>query len=173
MKIEEKKQIVDELREKFSRSKVVIVTDYKGLDVTAITQLRRVLREAGVEYRVVKNSLLVRASEQTGVAPLKEAFRGPSAVAMSFDDPVAPAKVLTKFADENDKLQIRTGVLDGRILDLNAIKALSKLPGREELLARLLSVLQGVPTAFVRALSDLPRQLLTVLTAVKEQKEAS
>ena len=95
MKIEDKKQIVDKLHDKFSRSKVVIVTDYKGLDVAAITELRRKLREAEIEYQVVKNTLLIRASEETDVALIKDCFKGPSAVALSYDDPVSSAKVLT------------------------------------------------------------------------------
>ncbi|MBW2239615.1 MAG: 50S ribosomal protein L10, partial [Deltaproteobacteria bacterium] len=122
------------------KSKAVIVTDYKGLDVTTINDLRRRLREHEIEYKVVKNSLLIRASEETDVAALiKECFKGPSAVALSYDDPVAPAKVLTQFSGEFKKLEIKTGVMDGKVLDLSAIKMLSTLPSREELLGQFLS----------------------------------
>lgn len=173
MKLEKKKSIVEDLHERFSRSKVVIVTDYKGLDVTTINDLRRKLREAGVEYRVVKNSLLTRAAEDTGVATIADHFKGPSAIALSFDDPVAPAKVLTAFAKENEKLEIKIGVLDDQVLDLVRIQALASLPSREVLLAQFLSALNGVPTGFVRTLSAIPSQFLNVLQAIKEQKEAA
>lgn len=173
MKLDKKKEIVKDLREKFVRSKVVIVTDYKGLDVAAINDLRRKLREFEVEYKVVKNSLLIRASEETDVALIKDCFKGPSAIALSYEDPISAAKVLTKFADEHDKLEIKTGVLEGKVLDINAIKAMSILPSREVLLGQLLSAINGVPTNFVRVLNAIPVQFLNVLQAVKEQKEAA
>ena len=173
MKLDKKKEIVKDLREKFIRSKVVIVTDYKGLDVATINDLRRKLREFEVEYKVAKNSLLIRASEETDVALIKDCFKGPSANALSYEDPIAPAKVLTKFANEHDELEIKTGVLDGKVLDINAIKAMSILPSREVLLGQLLSAVNGVPTNFVRVLNAIPVQFLNVLQAVKEQKEAA
>lgn len=173
MKLDKKKEIVKDLREKFVRSKVVIVTDYKGLDVATINDLRRKLREFEVEYKVVKNSLLIRASEETDVALIKDCFKGPSAIALSYEDPIAPAKVLTKFANEHDKLEIKTGVLEGKVLDINAIKAMSILPSREVLLGQFLSAVNGVPTNFVRVLNAVPVQFLNVLQAVKEQKEAT
>lgn len=135
--------------------------------------MRRKLRDVDVEYKVVKNTLLVRASEDTDAALIKESFKGPSAVALSYDDPVAPAKVLSDFAKENEKLEIKIGVMEGKILDISAIKALSSLPSREVLLAQVLSAMNGVPTALVGVLSALPRQLLNVLQAIKDQKEAA
>jgi large subunit ribosomal protein L10 len=170
LKLDEKKTIVEELHEKFAKSKVVIVTDYKGLNVLKINDLRGKLDEADIEYKVVKNTLLIRAAEGTDVALITDSFTGPSAVALSYDDPVAPAKVLADFANENKDLEIKIGVLDGNVLDINAIKALSALPTREVLLAQLLSTILGVPTAFVRALNDVPKRLLNVLVAVKDQK---
>jgi large subunit ribosomal protein L10 len=173
VKIEEKKQIVDDLHEKLSRSKVVIVTDFKGLDVTGITELRRKLREAQIEYQVVKNTLLVRASEETDVALIKDSFKGPSAIALSYDDPVLPAKVLTEFAKDNKNLEIKAGVLDGKVLDQAAIRSLSALPSREVLIGQALSVMIGVPTGLARALNDVPRRLMNVLQAISDQKEAA
>jgi large subunit ribosomal protein L10 len=170
---EEKKQIVEALHEKFSKAKVVIVTDYKGMGVRTLNDLRRRLKEAEIDYQVVKNTLLVRASEGTAVASIKERFKGPNAVALSYDDPVAPAKLLTKFANENEKLEIKFGVINGRAIDLNAIKALSNLPPREVLLGHVLSVMNAVPTALVTALSNIPVRLLNVLQAIREQKEAA
>jgi large subunit ribosomal protein L10 len=173
VKIEDKKQIVEDLKEKFAATKVVIVTDYKGLNVAQMTELRRKLSEANVEYKVVKNTLLTRASEGTGAALLTDAFKGPSGIALSFDDPVAPAKVLTQFAKDNQKLEIKAGVMGGKILNLDAILALSKLPSREELLAQVLSAMNAVPAGFVRALADVPRRMVNVLSAIKDQKEAA
>ncbi|MBW2450640.1 MAG: 50S ribosomal protein L10 [Deltaproteobacteria bacterium] len=172
MRIEKKKEIVKDLHEKFLRSKVVILTDYKGLDVTTINDLRRRLGAEEIEYKVVKNSLLIRASEETDIALIKDYFKGPSAIALSYDDPIAPAKVLTKFSEEHKQLEIKTGVMDGRVLDMGAIKRISALPGREELLGQFLSVANGVVTGFVRVLNAVPAQFLNVLQAIKEQKEA-
>ena len=173
MKIDEKKKIVEDIRKRFLESKVVILTDYKGLDVEKINELRGKLKQSGVEYKVVKNAFLVRASEETDISLIKDSFKGPSAVALSCDDPVTPAKILTEFADEHELLEIKVGVMNGKILDLSAIKKLSALPSREVLLGSLLSVMSGVPSAFVRALNDMPRRLLNVLQAIKEQKEAA
>jgi large subunit ribosomal protein L10 len=173
VKLDQKQKIVEELAEKFKKSKVLIVTDYKGLNVTTLNDLRRKLRESDIEYRVVKNTLLARASDGTDVSKIKDSFKGPSAIAMSFEDPVAPAKVLTKFAEENKKLEIKIGVMGNRVLSLDDIKALSSLPAREVVLARLLSAMNAVPTGLVSALSNIPRKMINVIQAIKEQKEAA
>ncbi|KPJ75477.1 MAG: 50S ribosomal protein L10 [Deltaproteobacteria bacterium SG8_13] len=173
MKLEEKKQIVEDLHERLTKSKVVIVTDYKGLDVAAVTELRRQLRESQIEFQVVKNTLLVRAAADTDAALMQNQFKGPSAIALSYDDPVSPAKILTTFAKDNEKLEIRAGVMSGKVLDLAAIKALSNLPSREQLLAQLLSAMNGVPTSLVRVLAAVPQKLVYALQAIKEQKEAA
>ena len=172
MDINEKKRIAEDLQGRFEKSTIVILTDYKGLDVSAMNTLRRKLREANTEYQVAKNSLLVRASEGNDVSLIKDQFKGPSAIALSYDDPVAPAKVLTDFLKENKKFEIKVGVLNGKVVDFNGIKALSSLPSREVLLAHVLSTMNAVPTALVTALSDVPRRLLNVLQAIKDQKEA-
>ena len=173
MKLEAKQQITEDLHDRFARSAIIVLTDYKGLDVTSINDLRRKLREANIEYQVVKNTLLVRAAEDTEVALIKDHFKGPSAIAISYDDPVAPAKVLTQFAKDNKELEIKVGVLNGKVLDAQAIKALATLPSREVLLAHFLSTLNAVPTSFVRVLAEVPRSMLNVLTAIKDQKEAA
>jgi large subunit ribosomal protein L10 len=173
VKIEQKKAIAEELHEKFKKAKVVIVTDYKGLNVAAVNQLRGKLREADIEYRVAKNSLFARASVDTGVEVIKEQFKGPNAIALSYTDPVAPAKVLTEFIKTNDKLEVKVGVMDGKALNMNDIKALSALPPREVLLSQVLSAMNAIPTGFVRVLSGVPRQFMNVLQAIKEKKEAA
>lgn len=173
MKLEEKQQITKDLHDRFARSAIIVVTDYQGLDVASISDLRRKLRESNIEYQVVKNTLLVRAAEGTEVALIKDHFKGPSAVAISYDDPVAPAKVLSQFAKDNNKLEIKVGILNGKVLDNQAIKALATLPSREVLLAQFLSALNAVPTSIVRVLAEIPRGLVNVLTAIKDQKEAA
>ena len=173
MRLDAKKKITEDLHDRLTRFAIIVVTDYKGLDVAAINDLRRKLRAEEVEYQVVKNSLLTRAADDTDAALIKEYFKGPSAVAISYEDPVAPAKVLTQFAKENDKLEIKVGVLNGKVLDIDAIRALAALPAREVLLAQLLATLNAVPTSVVRVLAEIPRSMLNVLTAIKEQKEAA
>lgn len=173
MKLEDKKRIVEDLTERFAKANLVILTDYKGLNVPTMSDLRRKLKQAGVDYKVVKNTMMVRASENTPIAVLQSQFQGPSAVAISYQDPVVPAKILTKFAEDSKRLQIRAGVLNGKLIDLAGVKALAALPAREVLLGQLLSVMVGVPTSFVRVLAGVPRSLLNVLNAIKEQKESA
>ncbi len=171
MKLSQKKRIADDLHEKFLKCEILILTDYKGLDVVTMNDLRTKLRAEAVEYRVVKNTLLARASRGTPAERIIVKFKGPCAVAISYQDPVAPARVLIGFAKQNDKLGIKVGLLGDRVLDPDAIKALSNLPPRDRLLAQALFVMNAVPTALVRALSDIPRRFLNVLNAVREQKE--
>lgn len=171
MNLSDKKNVVENLHDSFSRAKVVILTDYKGLDVDAMNGLRRKLRAEQVEFKVVKNTLIKRAAKDMDVALIDEHFIGPSALALSYDDPVAPAKVLTEFAKDHENLEIKIGVMDGKVLDLSAIKALAALPSREALLAQVLSAMNGVPTAFVRLLNNVPVGFLNVIQAIKEQKE--
>ena len=173
MKIEQKKQIKADLHERFLKSKIVILTDYKGLDVAAFSSLRRKLKAENIEFKVVKNSLLIRASEETDVAVLQDQFKGPSGIALSYDDPVAPARILMDFARENKKFEVKIGAMNGQLLDLTQIKSLSALPSREILLGQVLSTMNGVPTALVRALSNVPGRMLNVLQAIKDQKEAA
>ena len=173
MRIEEKQKIAEDLRDRLSKSAIIVLTDYKGLDVAAMNDLRRRLRAEEIEYQVVKNTLLIRAAEDNDIALIKDYFKGPSAIALSYDDPVAPAKVLSEFAKENDKLEIKAGVMNGQVLDANAIKALAKLPSREVLLGQLLSALNAIPTSFVRTIAEVPRSLVSVLAAIRDQKEAA
>lgn len=173
MKREDKKKIAAAIHDSFEKSKVVILTDYKGLDVSAMNDLRRKLRAADVEYKVVKNTLIARAADGTDAELIKEHFKGPSALALSYEDPVAPAKVLVDFAKNNKVFEIKIGVMDGKVIDANAIKALSTLPSREVLLGQVLSAMNAVPTSLVRALNNVMVNLLNVLQAIGDQKEAA
>jgi large subunit ribosomal protein L10 len=172
VRLEKKQKITEDLHERFSKSAIVVVADYKGLDVSAMNDLRRKLREEDIEFQVAKNTLLIRAAEDTEVALIQNYFKGPSAVALSYKDPVAPAKILAQFAKDNQKLEIKGGVLKDKVLDVDAIKALAKLPSREVLLGQLLSVLNEVPSSFVRTIAQIPKSLLNVLTAIRDQREA-
>jgi large subunit ribosomal protein L10 len=173
LNISQKKELVERLAKDFSESEISILVDYKGLDVSSITSLRAKLREAGVQMEVVKNTLLVRASEGTDAALMKDLYKGPNAIVLSKDDPVAPAKILVDFAKDNAKLEIKAGTLSGKLLDEESIKQLAKMPSREELLGKLVYTLNAVPTSFVNVLASVPRSFVNVLNAVKDQKEAA
>jgi len=155
--VAEKEQLVSELAGKLSESSCAIVTDYRGLNVAQVTQLRKTLREAGIEFAVLKNTMLRRATEKTELTDLDQYLSGPTAVAFSKDDVVAPAKILTEFAKKNDKLTVKGGVVEGKVVDFAQIKALADLPSREGLLSMLLSVLQAPVRNFalaVKAVSE-------------------
>lgn len=171
MKRSEKQQTIEILHEKFSRAKTVLLSDYRGMDMLAMSDLRGQLREASVEYRVVKNTLMARAAEGTDMALLKDRFSGPCAVALSYEDPIAPAKVLVKFSEGHKALEIRAGVVAGRVIDADGIVKLSKLPSEEELLAQLLMLFNAPVRGLVTVLSGVVRNFLGVLQAVKKQKE--
>ncbi|MBU0674137.1 MAG: 50S ribosomal protein L10 [Proteobacteria bacterium] len=170
MKREDKASIIDELHGKFVEAKIAIVSDYCGLSVSALESLRRELKKNNAEIRVAKNTLLRRAVEDTDFGGMGDCFQGTTAVALSYDDPVMPAKVLADFAKDNPKFIIKSASLEGKILSADDVIALSKLPSKEVLLARLLSVMNGVPTAFVRVLNGVPLKLLYGLQAIRDQK---
>lgn len=173
VKSDKKEEIVAALHEKLGRTQMVVLTNYKGLNVATLSALRRKLNAVGVEYKVVKNTLLIRASQETAVAQIASEFSGPSAVALSYGDPVTPAKILSEFAAENEKFSIKSGVMGGKVLTPEGLKALSALPAREVLLAQVLGTLNSVPGSLVRALADVPRRMLNVLTAVRDQRAAA
>ena len=158
--IETKKQIVGDIAEKLKASKSTIVVDYRGLNVAELTELRKQLREAGVEFKVYKNSMVRRAADSVELSGLNAALTGPNAIAFSSEDVVAPAKILNDFAKKHDALEIKAGVIEGTIASVEDVKALAELPSREGLLSMLLSVLQA-PI----------RNLALVTKAVAEQKE--
>ena len=172
MNRDQKTEIVNALNETFSRAKFAVVADYRGLKVTELEKLRKNLRQSDGQIQVAKNTLLRLAVKGTPYEELSDSFSGTTAVAVGFNEPVGPSKVLTSFAAEFNAFTIRNAVLDGKRLSADDVLALSKLPGREELLAKLLGTMSAVPTGFVRVLSAVPQKLLYALTAVKEQKES-
>lgn len=172
--IKAKEKVVQEIREKVGRAQIGILTDFKGLKVEEMTLLRRQVHEAAGELTVVKNTMLRRAAAaDSPLGPLTKHFTGPNAITLGYGDPVALTKVLIKFAQDRPKLEIKAGVLGGQMLTAQQLEALSKLPAREVLLAQLLGVLNGVPTALVTVLSGVIRNLLNVLVALKDKKAAS
>ena len=158
--IEQKKQIVVEIADKFKASQSAVVVDYRGLTVTEVTELRKQLRDAGVEFKVYKNSLTRRAAEAAELNGLNESLTGPNAIAFSTEDVVAPAKILNDFAKKHEALEIKAGVIEGNVATAEDVKALAELPSREGLLSMLLSVLQA-PI----------RNLALAAKAVADQKE--
>jgi len=161
---------VNELKEKLGRATSVIVADYRGLDVFAVNALRAKLRATGsCEYRVVKNSILRRACEGTGVASIASHAKGPTALALAFGDPVALAKTLVDFAKQHEVFQLRAGVLEGKALDKSEIATLATLPSLSELRAQLVGVLQAPAQKLVMVLSA-PAAQLARLAEARSQK---
>lgn len=142
-KLESKKQLVEEISTKFRESKTTIFVDYRGLDVAQITELRKNLREAGVDYKVYKNTMTRRALAAAEMEGLDDATIGPTAVAFSNDDVIAPAKVIHNFAKGNDQLEIKGGVIDGEVATIEQLQELATLPDYDGLVSMLLSVLQA------------------------------
>jgi large subunit ribosomal protein L10 len=170
MKKEEKGKLVADLNGRLGKAKGAFIVDYKGLNVEAINTLRGELRKTDTEFEVVKNRLLKLASENTDAAIMQDHMRGPSAIAVTYDDVVAPAKALVAFSKDNDKLEIKCGQIAGKLIDLQGIKKLAELPGRDILLAQTLSAMQAVPASFVRVLNGVIANFMNVLKAIEREK---
>jgi large subunit ribosomal protein L10 len=167
----EKEALVADLREKCKEAKAAILTDFTGLNVEQITQLRRTLKKSAVEYKIVKNTLLRRASHDTDIELLTEHFVGPNAIALAYEDPVAPAKILLEFSKGQPALEIKAGIVAGTVMTSQDVKALASLPSKEVLLARFLSLLKIVPTRLVQTLNNPLRRLVAVLDGAQRAKE--
>lgn len=162
---------VAEIKEKMENAIVTLLADYRGLNVAEMTKLRRQLRESGVEFKVVKNTLTRRAAQELGLAGLDPFLEGPTAVAFSLNDPAAPAKILSEVMRNNKIFQIKAGVLQGRVISQDDIKALAELPSREQLLARVVGGFQAPIAGLVNVLAGNIRNLVYVLEAIRKQKE--
>lgn len=149
--IQSKQEAVTVIAAKLAESSSTVVADYRGLNVSQVTELRKQLREAGIEFQVLKNSLVRRATEGTDYEGLNEILTGPTAIAFSKDDAIAPAKILNDFAKKNDALKLKGGVVEGKVVSMEEIKALAELPSRDGLLSMLLSVLQAPMRNFALA----------------------
>ncbi|MCA1057154.1 50S ribosomal protein L10 [Rossellomorea aquimaris] len=149
--LEQKQHIVGEISDKLKNSVSTIIVDYRGLDVSEVTELRKQLREAGIDFKVYKNTMTRRAAEEAGLEGLNEFLTGPNAIAFSSEEVVAPAKILNNFAKEHEALEIKAGVIEGTITSVEDVKAIAELPSREGLLSMLLSVLQAPMRNFALA----------------------
>jgi large subunit ribosomal protein L10 len=149
--IQAKQESVDAVTAKLRESVTTVVVDYRGLNVAQVTELRKQLREAGIEFQVLKNSLLRRAAAAAELTELDSVLTGPTAIAFSVDDVVAPAKILNDFAKKNDALELKGAVVEGRVIGVEEVKALAELPSRDVLLSMLLSVLQAPVRNFALA----------------------
>ena len=157
-KVELKQPIVDEISGVINGAQSVVVVDYRGLTVAEDTQLRKQLREAGVSYKVYKNTLVSRAVEGTEFESLRDVLEGPSAFAVSTTDATAPARILAKFAKTAKALEIKAGVVEGTYYDAEGMKAIAEVPSREELLSKLLGSLQSPITNLARVLNQIAEQ---------------
>lgn len=149
--IQAKQESVAVIAAKLAESSSTVVADYRGLNVSQVTELRKQLREAGIEFQVLKNSLVRRATEGTNYEELNQILTGPTAIAFSKDDAIAPAKILNDFAKKNEALKLKGGVVEGKVVSMEEIKALAELPSRDGLLSMLLSVLQAPMRNFALA----------------------
>lgn len=159
--IESKSQKVQEIKDKLSRAKSVVIVDYRGLTVSEDTQLRRQFREAGVEYKVFKNTMVSRAASELGIKDVDGMLEGPSAFAFGYDDPVTAAKIYSDFAAKAKKTEAKGGIMDNAVIDVKMVNKLAALPTKDVLLTKILWSLKGSV-----------RNLACALNAVKEQKEA-
>jgi large subunit ribosomal protein L10 len=168
-----KSEQVAVIKDMLQKSKGVVLYDYRGLTVAEVTALRNEFRSAGVVYKVLKNTLVERAvAEIPDLEDLKPYLAGPTAIAFGYEDPVAPAKILDEFIKKAKKSEIKAGVVEGKVIDAEGVKALANLPSKEVLLAKMLGSMNAPITGFVSVLSGTLRSLVCALNAVKEKKEA-
>lgn len=170
---QQKVEFVEQLSTKLAESKGVVLVDYRGLTVKQDTELRKKFRDAGVEYLVVKNTLLNLAASDQGIEGLDEFLSGPTAVAFGLADPVAPAKILKDFIKETKKMEIKAGILGTKVIDAKEVDALAELPSKDQLIAMLLRALQSPISGLVNCLQGNIRNLVYVLEAVRKQKESA
>ena len=168
---EEKQLVVKELAEKLKLAKGTVLTDYRGLNVEKVTDLRNKLRAANIEYRVVKNTLLRLAAEDAGIKGLEGYLEGPTGLAMSAD-PVAPAKVLADWIKANKMLELKGGILEGKVISAQSVTGLASLPPREVLLAMVVGTMNAPIIGLVNVLQGPLRKLVYAVDAVAKQKEA-
>ena len=166
-----KETVIEELHNKLGRASAAILTDYKGLTVAEITSLRDSLASEKVDYQVVKNTLMRLACKQTDASVLEPVLTGTCAVAIAYGDPTVPAKIIRKFSKANEKLKLKAGALGNRLINADQILALADLPPKEELLGKMLGTLNALPTSLVTVLSGVPRAFVGVLAAIKRHRE--
>jgi len=171
LKKEDKQELVNQLHGRFDLAKAAILTDFKGMTVAEVTDLRTELRKASLEYRVVKNTLAIRAAAGTGAEKLSSYFAGTTGLVLGFDDPVTPAKTVVNYAKKQEKLKIKIGMIEGNIADAAMLKAIAALPSREALLSQMAGGFQAPATKMARLLSATVARLGYAMGALKDKKE--
>lgn len=170
MQKSEKEQVIKELNDKFVRVKSAIVAEFRKVDVETVTKLRKKLRDGGVEYRVLKNTLARRAAKGTSIEQVSDDFVGPVAMALSYDDVVAPAKIMSEFIKDMESIKVKSGVVEGKKVGPDGVKALAKMPGLPELRAKILGVINQPASKLVRTIAEPGSQLARIIKARSEQK---
>ncbi|GAB4439471.1 MAG: 50S ribosomal protein L10 [bacterium] len=165
-----KTKIVEELKKRYNDAAVTFIFKNKGLTVSEMTNVRKKLKEVGVDVKVAKNTLSKIAVEGTDYSSLKEYLQGPTVTLWGYNDPVPPAKALSTFLKEQPKAEFVVGAIKGRIFNLGELNTLANLPSRNELLSKMLGSFKSPTTGFVNVLAAVPRSLLNVLNAIKEKK---
>jgi large subunit ribosomal protein L10 len=167
----EKEQVIKGLHEKMAKAKAAILAEPQGLDVATVTALRKKCRDAQVDYRIVKNTLAIRAAKGTSLEALSEKFVGPTALIMSYADVVAPAKIISDFAKDRQNFAIRTAVVEGKVIDAKGVQALAKMPGLPELRAKIASMIAQPAAKLARMVATPGQKLAQVLSARRDQLE--
>ncbi len=165
-----KERVIADLHDKLKNGKLAVLVGYSGMNVEKITALRNELRESKTQFRVTKNTLLTIASKDTDFGGLQEYFRGPLAIAMNYGDGVELTKVLVNFAKQNEELEIKAGILNGKFLSKEEINILAELPGRDVLLGKFLSILVALQASLVNVLSGVPRSFIQILEVYRTKK---
>ncbi|HET9677831.1 MAG TPA: 50S ribosomal protein L10 [Solirubrobacterales bacterium] len=165
----EKEEVISKLHEKMAKAKAAILAEPRGLDVATVTELRKKFREAQVDYKIVKNTLAQRAAKGTPVEPLVDQFVGPTALVMSYGDVVVPAKILADFAKDRDNFKIRSGVVEGKLIDVKGVQALAKMPGLKELRGQIAALIAQPATKLARIIGTPGQKLAQVVKAREEQ----
>lgn len=169
----QKEAIVAEVTEKLNEAKSIFLTDFKGLNVDEINDLRRAFTGASVHYRVVKNTLARLSVKEAGCDELLDYLEGPTAFAFGMDDPAAPARVIKKFTKESDKISVKVGLVDGVLIDSTRVNEIASLPSKDQLLGQLSGVLNAPLSNLVLSLNAILSKLVFALNAVKENKDES
>lgn len=169
---EMKEQLLNEYKEKLSKAKSGVIVCNKGLTVEQDTAFRKKLRDAGIEYKVVKKTLFTFAVRENNLAELEQFFEGPIAIAISYDDPVSVAKVVVESAKNIEKLEVRGGFLEGKVISAKEVDAIAKLPSKEELVAKMLGGLNAPISGLVGVLSGTLRKLVLALDAIAKKQSA-
>ena len=173
MKRSEKEQIIEEVKEKVARAKSMFFADFTGITVEQVTELRREFRKSNVDYRVVKNTLARKALESVGgYDTILDRLVKPTAIAFGYDDPIAPAKIIKKFREKNEKLTVKICVVEKEVFDGKKLDELAKLPSRKEIIAGILGSIQSPMTGVVGAINAVMRDLVSVIDAIEKKKAA-